>query len=93
MLYEVITLADPVGEAVESALGARGYRKAEGEEADFAVRYEVVSREIVRDSPVYIGGGYGYRYYGVITSYSIHYAKLYDTGADSGTAGARESAT
>jgi hypothetical protein len=59
------TLLDKrVRDAVETALAARGYRKADGDMADFAVRYEVVSREVVRDSPVYVGGGYGYRYYG-----------------------------
>lgn len=65
------TLLDKrVREAVEKALTARGYRKADAGEADFAVRYEVVSREIVRDSPVYIGGGYGYRHYGGGAVYS-----------------------
>ncbi len=56
--------------AVEAALDARGYRKAEGDDADFAIRYEVVSREIVRNSPVYVGGAYGYRHYGAGAVYS-----------------------
>jgi hypothetical protein len=65
------TLLDKrVRDAVETALAARGYREADGDEADFVLRYEVVSREVVRDSPVYVSGGYGYRYYGGGTVYS-----------------------
>ena len=52
-------------EAVETGLVARGYRKAgEDEAADFFVRYDVVSRQVLRDSPAYVGAGYGYPYHG-----------------------------
>lgn len=58
------TLLDKrVRDAVEAALVARGYREAEAEEEpDFLLRYEVVGREVVRESPIYIDGGYGYGY-------------------------------
>ena len=70
------TLLDKrVREAVESALEARGYREVEADEdVDFQLRYDVVSREVYRDSPIYIDGGYGYGYrrgyYGSSVGYS-----------------------
>jgi hypothetical protein len=65
------TLLDKrVRQAVEAALTERGYRAAGEEPADFQLRYEVVSREVLRDSPTFIGGGYGYRHYGTGVVYS-----------------------
>jgi hypothetical protein len=58
------TLIDKrVRDDIAAQLVSRGYRAAaEGEAPDFLVRYEVVSRQIERDYPVYVGGGYGYGY-------------------------------
>jgi hypothetical protein len=65
------TLLDPrVREAVETALVAKGYIAAGETVPDFLIRYEVVSRDVVRDSPIYVGGGYGRRHYGGGVVYS-----------------------
>jgi hypothetical protein len=56
----------------EAALVARGYRKAaEGEQPDFHLRYDILTREVVRDYPVFVGGGYYGRhgYYGDVGYY------------------------
>ena len=60
------TLLDKrVRDEVEAWLASHGYRAAaEGETPDFVVRYELVSREVVRDSPVFVTGGFGGGYYG-----------------------------
>jgi hypothetical protein len=60
------TLVDKrVRDEVEAWLGSHGYRAAaEGEEPDFLVRYELVSREVTRDSPVFVTGGFGHYGYG-----------------------------
>lgn len=59
------TLVDKrVRDDTEAALAARGFRKAaDGEAPDFQLRYELVSREVSRDYPVFVGGGYGRRGY------------------------------
>jgi hypothetical protein len=72
-----------VRDGVESQLASRGYRAAaEGESPDFLIRYEVVSRQIERDYPVYVGGGYGYGwhngYYGTGVGYGG--SSTYDEG-------------
>jgi len=55
------TLIDKrVRDEVEALLIGRGFPKAaEGEEPDFLLRYEFVSREVTRDSPIFVSGGYG----------------------------------
>jgi hypothetical protein len=60
------TLIDKrVRDEVEAWLAGHGYRPAaEGEEPDFLVRYELVSREVTRDSPVFVTGGFGRYGYG-----------------------------
>jgi len=60
------TLVDKrVRDEVGTWLAAHGYRAAaEGEEPDFLVRYELVSREVTRDSPVFVTGGFGHYGYG-----------------------------
>jgi hypothetical protein len=54
-----------VRQRVEAWLTAHGYHMARaGESPDLLLRYEVVSRDVTRDSPVYVSGfghyGYGY---------------------------------
>ena len=60
------TLVDKrVREEVDAWLTAHGYQPAaRGEEPDFLVRYELVSREVTRDSPVFVTGGFGHYGYG-----------------------------
>jgi Domain of unknown function (DUF4136) len=60
------TLVDKrVRDEVNAWLSSHGYRAAgEGEEPDFLVRYELVSREVERDSPVFVTGGFGHYGYG-----------------------------
>src|SRR5262249_25791064 len=55
------TLLDKrVRDEVEAWLRSHGYRAAgDGETPDFLIRYELVSREVTRDSPVFVTGGYG----------------------------------
>ena len=55
------TLLDKrVRDEVESWLTSHGYRAAPaGETPDFLVRYDFVTREVTRDSPVFVSGGYG----------------------------------
>ena len=60
------TLLDKrVRDEVEAWLTGHGYRAArEGEEPDFLVRYELVSQQVTRDSPVIVSGGFGRYGYG-----------------------------
>ena len=60
------TLLDKrVRDEVEAWLTAHGYRAArEGESADFLLRYDLVSRDVTRDSPVFVSGGFGNYGYG-----------------------------
>jgi hypothetical protein len=60
-----------VRQEVETWLGAHGYRLAGAAESpDALLRYEVVSREVTRDSPVFVSGGYGRYGYGSAVGYS-----------------------
>jgi hypothetical protein len=53
-----------VRDEVEALLSSRDYQKAaDGETPDFLLRYELVNREVTRDSPVFISGGYARRGY------------------------------
>ncbi len=61
------TLLDKrVRDEVDAWLGGHGYRPAgAGESPDFLLRYELVAREVTRDSPVFVSGGFGrYGYHG-----------------------------
>lgn len=66
------TLIDKrVRSEVEAVLTRRGYRRAaDGETPSFQLRYEVVSREVTRDSPIFLSGGYGRRGYASDVGYS-----------------------
>lgn len=70
------TLIDKrVRDEVEAWLASHGYRAAgEDEEPDFLVRYELVSREVTRDSPVFVTGGFGHYGYGHGVGSGIGYA-------------------
>src|SRR5262245_14563197 len=49
-----------VRDEVDAWLTNRGFRRAaEGEQPDFFVRYELVSRDVPRDSPVFVSTGFG----------------------------------
>ena len=78
------TLIDKrVRHEVETWLTGHGYRAAAaGETPDFLVRYELVSREVERDSPVFVTGGYGrYGYgYGSGVGYGYSHATTYQEG-------------
>ena len=71
-----------VRDDIEAQLVSRGYRvAAEGDTPDFLIRYDVVSRQIERDYPVYAGGGYygyGRGYYGTGVGYGG--SSTYDEG-------------
>ena len=60
------TLIDKrVRDEVEAWLREHGYRAAaRGESPDFQLRYELVSRDVTRDSPVFVSGGFGHFGYG-----------------------------
>jgi len=60
------TLLDKrVRDEVGAWLTSHGYRPArEGESPDFLVRYDFVSRDVTRDSPVIVSGGFGHYGYG-----------------------------
>jgi hypothetical protein len=60
------TLLDKrVRDEVGAWLTAHGYRAArEGESPDFLLRYDLVSRDVQRDSPVFVSGGFGRYGYG-----------------------------
>jgi Domain of unknown function (DUF4136) len=66
------TLVDKrVRDEVDAYLVAHGFRAArEGESPDFLLRYELVSREVTRDSPVFVTGGFGRYGYGSAVGYS-----------------------
>ena len=56
------TLVDHrVRTGVDEALARLGYEKRAGSDADFAVRYEIVNREVTRSSPGFVTGGFGRR--------------------------------
>lgn len=78
------TLLDKrVREAVEAELGRRGYRPAGEEPPDFLVRYHVVSRQVVRDRPFVVGGGFGHSPYHGPFGYGssvVYGAESYDEG-------------
>jgi hypothetical protein len=78
------TLIDKrVREEVEANLKSRGYQPAaEGETPDFLLRYELVSRPVERDYPVFVSGGYGYGYrgYGYGTGVGYGRSVTYDEG-------------
>ena len=60
-----------VRQEVESWLAAHGYRMARADESpDLLLRYEVVSREVTRDSPVFVSGGFGRYGYGSAVGYA-----------------------
>jgi hypothetical protein len=60
-----------VRQEVEAWLGAHGYRLAAAlESPDALLRYEVVSRDVTRDSPVFVSGGFGRYGYGSAVGYS-----------------------
>ena len=56
------TLLDKrVRDEVETWLTSHGYRSArEGESPDFLLRWDLLAREVSRDSPVIVSGGYGH---------------------------------
>jgi len=60
------TLLDKrVRDEVDAWLTTHGYRAArEGESPDFLLRYDLVSRDVTRDSPVFVSGGFGNYGYG-----------------------------
>jgi hypothetical protein len=77
------TLLDKrVRDEVESWLGAHGYRAAAaGESPDFLLRYEVTTRDVTRDSPVFVSGGYGGRWgYGTGVGYGYSHSTTYQEG-------------
>ena len=55
------TLVDKrVRDEVEGWLTSHGYRAARaGEAPDFLLRWDLLSREVIRDSPVIVSGGFG----------------------------------
>ncbi len=79
------TLVDKrVRDEVNAWLSSHGYRAAgEGGEPDFLVRYELVSREVERDSPVFVTGGFGgfgYGHGGVGSSIGYSGSTTYQEG-------------
>jgi hypothetical protein len=70
------TLLDKrVRDEVDAWLTGHGYRAAaEGEEPDFLVRYELVSQQVTRDSPVIVSGGFGRYGYGWGAGSGVGYA-------------------
>jgi hypothetical protein len=78
------TLIDKrVRDEVEAWLTAHGYRAAAADEPpDFLLRYELVSRDVERDSPVFVTGGFG-RYghgYGSGVGYGYSRSTTYQEG-------------
>jgi uncharacterized protein DUF4136 len=78
------TLIDKrVRDEVDGWLIAHGYRAAAaGESPDFLLRYELVSRDVERDSPVFVTGGFGrYGYgYGSGVGYGYSRSTTYQEG-------------
>jgi len=77
------TLLDKrVRDAVTRELAARGYRHAADDETpDFLVRYQVVAKQVTRDRPVVVGGGFGYGRYPFGYGSSVAYgADSYEEG-------------
>ena len=78
------TLIDKrVRDEIETQLTSRGFRRAaEGETPDFLLRYELVSRQVDRDYPVFVSGGYGYghRGYGYGSGVGYGSSVTYDEG-------------
>ena len=78
------TLVDKrVREDVDAWLTAHGYRKAgENEPVDFLVRWDLLSQQVARDSPVIVSGGFG-RYgsgYGVGSGVGYSPSNTYQEG-------------
>jgi hypothetical protein len=79
------TLLDKrVRDEVEAWLTSHGYRAARaGESPDFLVRYDLVSRDVTRDSPVFVTGGFGRSGYGYGSG--IGYGYSHSTDYQEGT--------
>ena len=70
-----------VRQDVEAWLAAHGYRIASGDESpDLLLRYEVVSREVTRDSPVFVSGGFGHYGYGYGSAVGYAHTNTYQEG-------------
>ena len=79
------TLLDKrVRDEVEAWLTSHGYRPAgAGESPDFLVRYDFLSRDVKRDSPVFVSGGFGH--YGGGYGSGVGYGYAHSTDYQEGT--------
>jgi hypothetical protein len=76
------TLLDKrVRDEVEAYLASHGYRPARpGESPDFLLRYEVVSQQITRDTPVFVSSGFGRFGYGAGSGIGYSQPTTYQEG-------------